>query len=321
MDTIKVFSATELARLCRKRTAALLDALLGVGEIGFLFGPPKLGKTLLGLDLALHLSLGEAWLSTFAATQIPVLYLSCDDPLSRFNKRLKDFRSSYGYKNPTELYFASHPFDLTNSAHLQQIENLIKDKKAGLLILDVWAHMTPGLDENSAKEVNAVLVPLKFMARRLGCTVLIVDHSTKSQGGFNSLRGSTAKWAAADCLLRLSPGGGKGLLKLHRQHKDFGVADPLLLRVSPAGSKQPKFQIVGSPKQSTGTKRQRSGSKATADKVLAVMTIGRRMQKAVIRQKTAMPERTLTRHLGRLVRQGRVKDHGNNRNRTYERLY
>mgnify|MGYP001557362101 CR=1 FL=1 len=103
MDTIKVFSAAELARQCRNSAPALLAGILSLGEIGFLFGPPKLGKSLLALDLALHLSLGEAWLSNYSVTQVPVLYLSCDDPLKRFDERLKDFRASYGYENPKEL--------------------------------------------------------------------------------------------------------------------------------------------------------------------------------------------------------------------------
>lgn len=233
---------------------------------------------------------------------------------------MKDFRASYGYRNPKQLWIGSRDIDLTNPGHLQQIENLIKDKKAALAILDVWGHMTPGVDENSAKEVGEVIIPLKFMARRLGCTILILDHSTKFQGGFSSLRGSSAKWGASDFLLRLSSGGGTGLLKLYRQHKDFGVGDPLLLRVSPPKSKVPKFQIVGSAKQQQTTQRQpKSRKQKTMDKILAAMDSGW-MRRGEIQQRSGIPETTLKRYLNTAVRERTVKTKGDRRNRRYKKV-
>ena len=69
-----------------------------------------------------------------------------------------------------------------------------------LVIIDAFADVIPGKDENAVKEINPILIGIKKIANETNCAFIIIHHSKKG-GGY---RGSTAISAAVDLLVQIT---------------------------------------------------------------------------------------------------------------------
>jgi RecA-family ATPase len=78
---------------------------------------------------------------------------------------------------------------------------IVRDHQPKLIVLDTQARMTPGLEENSAKEVGLYVAAVDLLRRASGACVLTVHHSSK---GAAYLRGSSALMGAADTVVALA---------------------------------------------------------------------------------------------------------------------
>ena len=74
----------------------LVRPLIPQGGHGYLSALPKVGKSLLALDLSIHLVCGVKWLDQFAVKKTRVLYINREDSLGRIQKRLIEIASGYG---------------------------------------------------------------------------------------------------------------------------------------------------------------------------------------------------------------------------------
>lgn len=74
-------------------------------------------------------------------------------------------------------------------------------KPVGLIVLDTLNRAMAGLDENSAKDVSAVLRKADWLRKAFGCTVLIIHHT--GDGDPDKMRGSSAIRGYVDTVLKL----------------------------------------------------------------------------------------------------------------------
>jgi hypothetical protein len=72
----------------------------------------------------------------------------------------------------------------------------------GLIVIDTLNQASPGVDENSVKEISQVLNHLKFIQRETNSLTLIVHHSGKDVN--RGLRGSSSIRAALDTSIEVS---------------------------------------------------------------------------------------------------------------------
>jgi hypothetical protein len=107
---------------------------------------------------------------------------------------LKDF---YNLEDG-EMYFHKEPVQFANHAELETFAQLIKPKHPQLIVVDTFARCAVGVEENSARDVGIWVDACDSLRRELNCGVLVVHHTGK-QG--NAMRGSSALYGAADCVL------------------------------------------------------------------------------------------------------------------------
>ena len=222
-----------------RREYAEPPALVGGGilprqALGFIGGPPKVGKSSLALNLALRRTLGLPWLG-FETTPGRVLVLQAEIPERELQGRLRLMLQDLGGDPPARrLFLATYRgLKLDRMEGLKACRRLVEALHPDLLILDPLARFYSG-DENSAREVGRLVGALDELIQSLGLAVMVVHHTAKPsmtdprEGGLR-LRGSSALFAAADSVLVLDKTEG-GLFKLGFELRHGKEPEPMLLQ-------------------------------------------------------------------------------------------
>ncbi len=181
--------------------------------IGFIAGPPGLGKSWMLLDLAVEMARGGTWLGQFETSKGGVLIIDEESSRSLLRSRIGKLLNAKGL-TPDELdirLLIQRGAKLTDKDWIDRLNNYVYLTEPKLLIFDSLIRVL-GCDENSSTEVAAVLNELKDLARRKLLLVLIADHHRKPrqfEGPMSyRIRGSSDKAAAADTVLSLKVKGG-----------------------------------------------------------------------------------------------------------------
>lgn len=189
----------DLAGLMRKgiKVPTVLDGLLYPGKMHSLAGPPEAGKSVLSLWLAWQVMQRGG----------PVLIVDEEAGAQSTASILLGFGA-----DPELISEKCHyvPFPgMRWSEH--DVTGLHRLLGAAKPVLSVWDSAgalmgSAGMDENSSRDVTkfwyTVLMPV---TRDYQCAVLLTDHDAKDGEGSRFARGSTAKLAVVDVMLKLSP--------------------------------------------------------------------------------------------------------------------
>lgn len=237
-----------------------VEGLIPKGGIGFMSAPPKDRKSLLTLDLALHVAQKESslWLGRFRIRPAKMLYIAREDPLRRILERATEICNSYGMPLPESDrlgFLCRERINLTDIMHRDWLKNTIRQGGFEFLVLDVINRMHPDLDEISAKDMGRLVGILEELNRELGITILSDDHTRKPQGrntGRDSqepnpfdMKGSIAKYGCADFMICLSRTPQANRMQVYIENKDSDERPHFFLDVSSKGSTDPKFTYAG----------------------------------------------------------------------------
>lgn len=197
----------------------IVEEVIAGGTITIIAGQHKVGKTLLGLHLAMAAAAGEDWLG-FPTTMTPTFYLNYEVAEWSFQKRVR--RAVHGFagfgdegqvlrqKVGLNLYVNSLPsWRLNHKGHLRQIAEEVASLQAGLLVVDPIRAAYTGA-RNDDREVDAVMQAiLEDLVEPTGCAVILMHHMRKpapgEQGGGSTweVKGSGSWTDAADGIITL----------------------------------------------------------------------------------------------------------------------
>jgi hypothetical protein len=185
----------------------------------FLAGRPKIGKSLLALQLAHAVSSGGK-IFDHAVEQAPVLYLAFEDSARRLQKRMKE--QSWPADTNAVFYTAWDPLDRGGLTNLQRA----MDEGFRFVVIDTLSRaLSRRPDQNSVGDMTAVLSTLQRLALDRQAGMLIIDHHTKPRGTHpdpvDDILGSTGKGAVADCLAGLYRERGEKGATLHIVGRDL----------------------------------------------------------------------------------------------------
>ena len=180
----------------------IVPGLIPAG-LSILAGRPKVGKSWLGLQVAIATASGGMVLGK-QATQGSVFYLALEDG----PRRLKSRRSTqYGGTASLPITFETEweAFDHPGSypAFVQEVE-------AGgytLVVIDTLARALGKADQRDFGLMTSALGGLQQLAQRLGIAILIIDHHRKPSGlaadPIDDVIESSAKPGVADTIIGL----------------------------------------------------------------------------------------------------------------------
>lgn len=178
----------------------VLDGMIPAGRVTSLFGNGGLGKTLLAIQIGLHVSLGRP-LFEVPVTGGPVLGIFCEDEDAEINRRLRAACAAERFElGDVDRFFAlSRDGDdsvlctfehdhIKLTSFYSQLEATVAVLRPHLVILDTAADLFAG-DFLSTPHVRQFLkIALGGLCVRHGCAVLLLAHPsaaamTSGEGG------------------------------------------------------------------------------------------------------------------------------------------
>ena len=193
----------------------LVKGLVSRG-VGFMVAEPAAGKTLLAMNMALHLCLGRSWLGR-KTRKVPVFYIATEDGVGVKRRALAAARALGLPAKPDNLYLACGRFQLTDRKALKDIAELLKQLGSeGLVVIDTLANACVGLDENSSTSgIGIALEAMADLHRETRWTVMALHHTAKSSaGGKPVARGSGAILGRAEFELGVKKNSSTGEVEL-----------------------------------------------------------------------------------------------------------
>jgi len=166
----------------------LAEPVLVRGMVTMLAGREGQGKSMLALALGAAIGHG-ATVAGIECEPGRVLVVDAENGEREAHRRVRGL----GVKSGALAYIEAEGFNL--GADRAELEPILVEQAPDLLVLDSFRSLAPGMDENDSGAVEAVLGPLRSLARRHGCAVLLLAHAGKA--GYE-YRGSTAIGAAVE---------------------------------------------------------------------------------------------------------------------------
>lgn len=211
----------------------LVEPLWTRAAVGFIGGVPKLGKTWLGLDLALSVATSTPCLGRYAVKDPgrALVYLA-EDHTSVVRQRLEGLCSTRG------LDIAKVDVDVITAPSLrldlprdqERLLETVRRRRPRVVLLDPLVRLHR-VDENSAGDVSGLLAFLRDLQRTCDVAVVLVHHMRKTGGASGqSLRGSGDfhAWIDSGCYLRRTRDG----VLLRVEHRSAPSPDPILLELT-----------------------------------------------------------------------------------------
>lgn len=205
---------------------AVIADWIGAGDMALLFGASNAGKTFVAIDMAQSVATGTPY-HGHAVKAGPVIYLAGEGGRG-FKRRLAAWRIARGIDRGTHVpFYVLGPGEgIVHLAEAASVDRWVAEigalraelERGGqgapvMLVVDTLATATPGVEENSAKDMGQVVEALRRLraACRPDAAILSVHHTGKD--GAKGERGSSALRAAVDVSLKVErPDGEPGSL-------------------------------------------------------------------------------------------------------------
>ena len=196
-----------------KPTDWLIRNWLVKNTLAGIVGPSGAGKSFLAVDWACRVATGTHWLG-HRVERGGVFYLAGEGQQG-LSKRIRAWEQHFSQPIAgSPLFLAdSLPFlceDLQTFGTIDAIEAFTEEMffdmgsaEPALIVLDTVARAMSGADENSAKDMGALIRSMDFLRNRWGATVLAIHHT--GHGPTDRARGSSAFKAALDSEFLLKP--------------------------------------------------------------------------------------------------------------------
>jgi hypothetical protein len=226
----------------------LIDGLLPAGALAFVAGPPKRGKTWLGIAVAIAIALGRPLADAYPVAEARhVLYLALEGSQTGLRTRIGALARGAGIDPDTDqldrlhMLYRPRPFDLAELATSDWLLDEAADVDAALVIVDVL-RAAARFKENAAEDFARIrdhLNPLLEQQR----TVALLHHfgklndTQKERSPGERMAGTGAMYGALDVgfLITRSDNGAR-LLGVDVEARDFAAPDRLGLAIVGEGT-------------------------------------------------------------------------------------
>ncbi len=179
----------------------ICEPLVAPGRQTVLYSAPKVGKSLLALQLVVAISRGEPVLGA-RTERTHVLYLDFEnDPIHDVRERLMNMgHNRDAFDNVSYATYPTIP-PLDTEAGARHVATMIDQTGAGLVVIDTIGRAVQG-EENSNDTWLNLYRQTGLMLKRKGVALLRLDHSGKDEN--RGQRGGSAKQGDVDLVWRMS---------------------------------------------------------------------------------------------------------------------
>lgn len=207
-------------------TKWLINDLLVKGGTTIIGGDSGAGKSLLSLNLSMHLVNGKTIFDSFECEKVNVLYIDEENIPNTIKTRITQLSKTRDIKENLEnLHFSIMEDIKLDTAQgkrtlgKEKFLNLMNQYKPQVCVIDSLVRFFCG-DENSSNDVKEIFDTLKFCTKNFGTSFIILHHTTKMNGGTSrkhTLRGSGDLSAFADIVLILNKISNTNLVGIYQE--------------------------------------------------------------------------------------------------------
>jgi RecA-family ATPase len=196
---------SELKESASKRW--LVRGLLGEGESGAVYGQPGCGKSVLIEDMALHIAAKRIWHGREVRGGA-VVYVALERK-KLVERRAIAFRKKHKLQNlPFAVVGGVHDFRLPATTEwladiCKQVEKLTGEKVV-LIVIDTLSRALAGGDENSPKDMGAIVTTTASLQDKTGAYVAWIHHMPHDG---ERMRGHGALLGAMDTTIHVTKSG------------------------------------------------------------------------------------------------------------------
>lgn len=188
--------------ILRKPIEWLVKGVLPRSDLGILFGASGSGKTFIALDLAMALSRGVAWRGHRVPNPVRVLYIAAEGS-GGVGNRITAYLRKHGIERPCNLSVMPETPSLMLEGDIREVlASVIAAGGFDVIIIDTFAQVTPGANENAADDMGRALANLRTLAKAVQAMPILVHHAGKDAS--KGARGWSGLKAAADVQIEIS---------------------------------------------------------------------------------------------------------------------
>lgn len=158
------------------RPEPLITGILDARTLAMVSGKFGTYKSFLLLSWAAHLATGQAWAGHEVPEPMPVVYVAAEG-VAGFQGRMLAWRKRFGEIPRGMLSVIGRPVRLNAAEDLDWLQERIGRARARLVLFDTLHRCAPGVEENSAKEMGAVVEAVDSLKANTGATMLFAHHT------------------------------------------------------------------------------------------------------------------------------------------------
>lgn len=177
----------------------LVKGWLDKGTLTVVFGQSNVGKSFFALNLAHHISKGEAW-GNCRVNKGNVLYIAAEGG-SSFPNRVSALDDPEFWVIAAPVTFAGKASDAGSMVEMVRHLALVAGR-FDLIIVDTLARVMGDGDENTAPDIADLVKNLDVLRRSTGSNIMLIHHSGKDIA--RGARGHSSLRAAVDTEMELT---------------------------------------------------------------------------------------------------------------------
>lgn len=225
------FVFLSLLELCaRPEPDWIIKGVLPDTGLGSFWGQPSGGKTFLAVDIALCVALGQKWQGR-DVKQGSALYIAAEDD-SGVQVRFASGLASRGVQDAPIRVLPCAPVFTNPKQTAALLEAIASHGPQSLVFVDTLAAVTPGSDENAAKDMSQVIHFCQEIHKVTGGLVLLIHHDGKTPG--RGPRGWSGLHGAFDVEWEVTSEEGKREMTISKM-KNAAAGGSYEFRLSPLG--------------------------------------------------------------------------------------
>ena len=169
--------------------------------IAAIFGPSTSGKSFLAIDMAVAIAEHATWFG-YRVQSCPVVYV-CLEGEAGFGQRVRAWEVASRRSLPEGLHMVLQPFRITFSDDVEELAQVVP--KGAVVFVDTLNRAAPTSDENSSRDMGAILEGAKQLQSFTDGLVVLVHHTGKDVN--QGMRGHSSLFAAMDATVALKRNG------------------------------------------------------------------------------------------------------------------
>jgi len=216
----------------------IIKGVIPKAELLLLYGESGSGKSFVALDMAGSIARGTDWRG-LKTRQGAAVFIAAEGA-GGFRKRLQAYAQHHGIDLAAlPVWVIASPPSLLERPDVDEVIKSVLVCRAAsgavsLVIIDTFASVTPGSDENGSKDAGLAIAHCREIHKATGATVMLIHHAGKNAS--KGARGWSGLRAAVDAEFEVSRDGVNRTLKITKQKDgEDGEAFGFTLLTVPVG--------------------------------------------------------------------------------------